>query len=179
MGQVHVALHDHSAAVLCFNELLAEAARSNLGPRRPAWATAHIQLAELEPETAEAHWRQAWSIDPQTAAESCLIQRRESSRVLETFQDAACKRPWDWYAQANYGLILMAMKRPAEAAVAFRAAFRLSPQRPALGLHWAMALYRDGKTQHSLEVLNDLDKTASGPLRRDIEALRRRITQDH
>ena len=58
------------------------------------------------------------------------MQHRQLSRVLETFQNAAGKRPWDWYAQANYGMILMEVNRPAEAAAAFRAASRLSPQRP-------------------------------------------------
>ena len=89
LGQVQMAMHDRAAAVRSLDELLDEAGRSNLWPRRQAWALAHVSLARLEPAAAEAHWRQAWSIDPQTAAESSLFERRELPRVLETFRDAA------------------------------------------------------------------------------------------
>jgi tetratricopeptide (TPR) repeat protein len=175
LGQIHSAMRDRPAAVRCLNGLLREAEHSNLMPRRQSWALAHILLAEFEPDKSPSHWRQAWSIDPQTAAESCLMQRRELPRVSETFRETAAKRRWDWYAQANYGMILMEMNRPADASAAFRAAYRLSPQRPVLGLHWAMALHRAGKTGEALKVLNQLDKEAPESFRQEIDALRRRI----
>jgi tetratricopeptide (TPR) repeat protein len=176
LGETEMSLKERTAAARCFEELIEEATRSNVHPRRRAWALAHVFLAELKPEASESHWQQAWSIDPQTAAEAAFIRHRQSDRVLETFQDAASNRPWDWYAQANYGMILMEMGRPGEAAAAFRRASRLSPERPALRLQLALALSRDGKKAEALRVLNDLEKATSGTFRREVDDLRRRIS---
>jgi cytochrome c-type biogenesis protein CcmH/NrfG/4-amino-4-deoxy-L-arabinose transferase-like glycosyltransferase len=177
LGETEMALRERTAAVQCFKELIEEATRSNVYPRRRAWVLAHVFLAELNPEASETHWQQAWSIDAQTAAEAAFIRRRQSDRVLQTFEDAAGKRPWDWYAQANYGMILMETGRPGDAAEAFRSASRLSPERPVLRLQLALALFRDGKKAEALQVLNNLEKATSGTFRREIDDLRRRINQ--
>jgi len=174
-AQLFLARRDPVAARATLHELLHESTQSNLWPRRQAWALTHILLADLEPSSAEAHWQEAWRIDPRTAAEAALMGRRELTRVLETFQAAADEQPWDWYAQANYGMILLELNRPAQAATAFREAARLSPQRQGLSFHLAVALFRAGEKDQALAILDDLDKTASGPLRQDIAALRARI----
>jgi cytochrome c-type biogenesis protein CcmH/NrfG len=181
LAQAHLILRERAAAVEYLNKLLDEAARSNFHPfpLRHTWALAHVLLAQLKPGDSEVHWKEAWAIDPAAAAEMSLMQGRDLPRVLETFEDAARKRPWDWYAHANYGTILMRMDRPSDAVAAFRAASRLSlqRQRPTLRYHLALALFRGGKSEESLWILNELARTTSGQLRKDVNALRTKITE--
>ena len=74
-------------------------------------------------------------------------------------------------------MILLELGRPLEAAAAFRAASRLSPSAPLYGSTWPWPCSAAAKPSRALQVLDDLEKTASGPLRQQIEALRRRINR--
>ena len=58
---------------------------------------------------------------------------------------------------------------------AFRAASRLSPERPTLRFHLAAALFRAGQAEQALRILAELDRTASGSFREEVETLRDRI----
>ena len=144
--------------------LLDLSSRRNLYVRRNVWAAAHIQLATLTPSDDREHWRQAWTIDPQTAAESAFLQQRDLPRVMETFRDLACKKPWDWYSQANYGLVLLAMGRPADAVEPLRQACRLD-SRPKMRFYLARALLASGQLQPARQILQELCRNLpAGPM---------------
>jgi len=175
-GQAHVALRDRDQAKQALESLVRLSETSNLWPKRAAWATAHIMLADLSPDPSRAHWDRAWSIDPRTAAEASFLRRRDLQRVLETFQAEAAEKTWDWYSQANFGLALLELGRAEEAASALRRAIRLDPKREALKYQLARALVRSGKTAEARALLDDVDRILPDcPLRRQVRELRGRV----
>ena len=177
LAQAHAAAGRTQQAKDNVRELLALAGKCNLWPRRGTWAAAYVLLGRLEPASAADHWRQAWRIDPRTAAEACFLQRRDLLRVLETFEAEARKRPWDWYSQANYGLILLTVSRPAEAEAPLRQAAGLAPERKRVRLQLARAVAGAGRTDEAVEMLGDLDEALpDGPLRREVRSLLRRLS---
>lgn len=159
--------------------ILSLAGTCNLQPKRVAWARAHLMLADLEPEAAREHWSRAWSIDPATAAEAAFLQDRDLSRVLSTFADLAGSEPWNWYAQANYGLALLAGGRAEQALPPLRRAAKLAPEgKEGVRLHLARALLAAGRRAESLHVLDGLvESLPDCRLRRQAEQMRRRVTR--
>jgi len=176
LGQTHLALHDGSRARERLHELLRLAESSNLWPKRAAWATAHLLLADLEPEAATVHREKAWSIDPRSAAEAAFLRHRDLPRVLKTFRAEANERFWDWYSQANYGMVLLELGRAREAATALHAAVRLAPERQAVRFHLARALWHANRKERALEILDELyEELPRCPLRDRVGKLRERI----
>ncbi len=176
MGQAHAASGDTPQARRVLEELVRLSDSSNLWPKRAAWAMAHVMLAELELSRTQAHWRQAWSIDRRTAAEMSFLKRRDLDRVLGTFRAEALEQRWNWYSQANYGLILLQLGRGDEATTAFLSAIRLAPERDTLKLHLARALLKSGKPAQAAAILDELDRTLpAGPLRHEARELHRQI----
>ena len=174
LGEAHLAAGRGDDAAEALHALLALEGTSNLWPKRAAWATAHVLLAKIEPASAAWHWQRAWAIDERTAAEASLLERKDLPRVLEAFRRQAERAPWDWYSQANHGLVLLLMDRPAEAVAPFRKAVRLAPQREPLRLHLARALLGAGRRGEALVLLDELYRCLpDGPLRRDVAVLRR------
>jgi len=173
LGQGYLSARQPARARKALTELLALAGKCNLWPKRGAWATAHVILAELEASSSQPHWREAWSIDARTAAEAAFLKRRELPRVLETFRAEAGKQPWDWYSQANYGMVLLEMGRAGEAEAPLRAAARLEPQREALRFDLARALLASGREAEARRLLDDLLRELPDcPLRRQVQGLR-------
>ena len=173
MGQGCLAAGRPAEARKALQELLDLAGRCNLWPKRDAWAQAHLMLAKLDPAAGEDHWRQAWRIHAPTAAEAAFLDGKDLPRVLEVFGTQARKSPWDWYAQANLGLVLLEMHRPADAVGPLRNAVRLAAGRGMVRFQLARALADTGKKDESLEILRRLSQDLSdGPLRRQVESLR-------
>jgi tetratricopeptide (TPR) repeat protein len=176
-GKAYLALGQPDQARQTLNDLIKLSKTSNLWPKRAAWATAHITLARLESAQAATHWRQAWKIDPRTAAEASFLQRRDLDRVLATFRDEATEKTWDWYAQANHGMALLELGRSSEAVTAFRAAVRLAPERDALRFHLARALLGADQRAEAAAVLDQLYQTLPDcSLRRRVAQARQQLT---
>ncbi len=174
-GQAHMASRDRDQARRALESLIRLSETSNLWPKRAAWATAHIMLADLSPNQSRAHWDRAWSIDPRTAAEASFLRRRDLQRVLETFRAEAAAKTWDWYSQANHGLVLLELGRADEAVSALRRAVRLDPTREALKYQLARALLESGKTAEARGLLDEVDRLLPDcPLRRQVRKLRGR-----
>ena len=176
LGQTYLASRRPAEAQEPLHELIALAETCNLQPKRAAWATAHVLLANLDRRAAEGHWARAWAVDARTAAEAAFVRRRDLKRVLSTFADEAARQPWDWYSQANYGMVLLEVHRPAKAAEAFATAARLAPEREALRLHRARALAAAG---HRAEATRRLEKLLAElppcPLRAEARRLRAQL----
>jgi tetratricopeptide (TPR) repeat protein len=171
-AEARLAAGDPQKARELLHQLLDLSKRSNLWPIRAKWAIAHIMLAGLEPAAAEGHWEQAWSIHPATAAEASFQRRENMTRVLETFRAEADSKPWDWYAQANYGLVLTETGQPAQALVPLRTAARLAPEKDGLQFQLARALMQSGNNREALTVLRKLhQRLPECPMRRDVRAL--------
>ena len=174
-AQAHVALGHRPAARQALGSLLRLADDSNLWPKRATWAKAHILLADIEPGQASAHWEKAWSIDRRTAAEASFLTRRDLPRALEAFQAEARKQPWDWYAHANCGTVLLALGRADDAVAAYRQAVRRAPDRGPLRFHLARALLRTGRRDEAARLLDQLhNELPPCPLRRAAGELRDR-----
>jgi tetratricopeptide (TPR) repeat protein len=134
-------------------------------------------LADLEPFAAEKHWNQAWSIHQTTAAEASFQRRKDMLQVLETFRIEAESKPWDWYAQANYGLVLLEIGRPRQALDPLRLAVKLAPEKDGIHFHLARAMAQGGMRNEALMILQRLlQQLPACTLRRDVEALRARLT---
>ncbi|UCG58740.1 MAG: tetratricopeptide repeat protein, partial [Phycisphaerales bacterium] len=177
-GQAYLQIGEMSKSRQTLQELLDLSAKMNLWPKRDAWATAHIVLGEIDPPAAKQHWDEAWSIDPRTTAEAAFLQRRELPRVLETFRAEAAEKPWDWYSQANLGMVLLESGSAAEAVQAFRNASRLAPDREGLEFQLARALLQAGEEQDALDILDRLARELPrGGLRDQVEATRRTIRE--
>jgi len=177
LAQAQLAVGKVDPARQNLEELLRVASTSNLMPRRSAWATAHIILADLDLSAARKHWEKAWSIDRRTTAEASFIRRREYGRVLETFRAVAREDFWNWYAHANYGMILLATDQPEKAVVAFGRAVKLAPQREPLRFHLARALLRAGRKEKALRLLDQLlDELSPCAFRDQVETMRAGIS---
>jgi tetratricopeptide (TPR) repeat protein len=176
LASAHLALGDADRARECLHRFLALGDVSNLWPKRSLWAQAHLLLASLEPSQAEKHWGEAWIIHGPTAAEASFLERREMPRVLETMRREAASRPWDWYAQGNFGLALLATGRAGDALQPLRRAVTLAPERDNLRFYLARALAQAGMKRDSLAILSHLvSKLPNTPLRRDAESLQRQL----
>lgn len=176
LAEARLAQGDAAHARELLEELLRLAETSNLWPRRAAWATAHVRLADLEAAEASDHWEKAWAIDPRTAAEAAFLHRRELSRALDVFLAEARKTPWDWYAHANCGTLLLELGRAREAAAAYRRAVRLAPEREALRFHLARALLLAGERDEAARLLDGLlGQLPPCPLRGQVEQLRGQV----
>lgn len=178
-GQTYLQSGNRTEAQKLLQDLLNLDEIMNLWPKRDTWATAHILLAQIEPEKASDHWEQAWSIDPRTTAEAAFTQSRELDRVLKTFQSEAAQKPWDWYSQANLGMILLKQERLLQAVESLKRATRLAPEKEGLSFQLACALYRSGQTQQALQILDRLagELPASGLLNQ-VNQMRYQIRAD-
>jgi tetratricopeptide (TPR) repeat protein len=175
-AQASVAARQPEAAGRYLHQFLNLADRSNLWPKRQEWATAHLLLADLEPAAAPEHWGQAWAIHAPTAAEMAFLRRRELPRVLKTFRQEAAAKPWDWYAQANYGLGLLETAHPAQAVVPLSRAAALAPDKDGIRLHLARALAQSGQTSKALPILDRLLKTLPpSPMRQAAQQLQAQL----
>ncbi|NQT54003.1 tetratricopeptide repeat protein, partial [bacterium] len=174
LAELHRATAAPGRARQALGELLRVAATSNLWPRRSAWATAHVHLADLDPATADAHWKQAWRIHPATAAEAAFLRRSQLPRALDTLRAEAADKPWDGYAQGNLGLALLDTGKAAEAIAPLRRAARLAPERHVLRIHLARALAQSGREREAAPILDRLlRELPPGPQRQQVERLRR------
>lgn len=175
-AQVYLATRNSHQAYKLLHQLLELANQCNLWPKRAEWATAHIILANLEPSAAEDHWEQAWSINPPTAAEASFLRRKDMPRVLKTFRAESQSKPWDWYAQANYGLVLLETGQADQALTPLRRAVKIAPEKEGIRFQLARALAETGNKNEALEILEKLLKILPGsPLRRDVKALYARL----
>ncbi len=171
LARAHAALGSAPRARRDIGELLRVAATSNLCPKRATLATAHILLADLDPARAARHWEKAWSLDPRTAAEAAFLKGRGLPRALEAFEADAREQPWDWYAHANCGSVLLSLGRAEEAAAAYRRAARLAPERSVLRYYLARALAEAGHDDEAAELLERLGRELPAcSLRRDVDA---------
>jgi len=179
LGQGYLAAGRPAEARKALQELLDLAGRCNLWPKRNAWARAHLMLAKLDPAAGPDHWRQAWRIDASTAAEGAFLERRELPRVLSVFRAEAREKPWDWYAQANLGLVLLERHRPADAVWPLRNAARLEPGRETVRFHLARALAGSGQTGEARRLLDELRRDLpEGALRQQVESLLSRLAPE-
>ena len=129
-------------------------------------------LADLEPSSAEEHWEQAWSIHPSTTAEVSFLRRKSMARVLSTFRSEAESKPWDWYAQANYGMVLLETGQAEQALSPLRRAVKLAPQKEGVRFQLARTLAKTGNKHEALNILEELLRTLPhSPLRRDVKTL--------
>lgn len=158
------------------HQLLDLATTSNLWPRRQSWAMAHLMLGDLEASRVAEHRAMAWAIDPPTSAEFFFLRREDMARVLETFQREAEDKPWDWYAQANYGLGLLEKGYPGQALGPLRRAAKLAPNKEGLRFELARALAATGKKDEALAVLARLLQTLPEcPLRLKVKSLQAQL----
>jgi tetratricopeptide (TPR) repeat protein len=158
-------------------QLVGLAPRRNLWPKRREWATAELLLADLEPSAREDHLGRAWSIHPATAAELSFMRGTDLPRVRATFRQEAEDRPWDWYAQANYGMVLLATGQALEARDTLRGAIALAPQKEVLRFNLARAEAQIGRHEQALSILGELLQTLpESRLRRDVHALHEELT---
>ena len=171
-AQVHLAAMNPQRARELLNHLLNLSKGSNLWPKRPEWATAHIILADIEPSNADEHWKQAWIIHPTTAAEVCFMQRKDMQRAVETFRSESENKPWDWYSQANYGMVLLENGNAAAAIAPLSRAVRLAPDKPGLRFHLARAFSGSGNKIKAINILEKLIKDLPDcALLRNVKAL--------
>ncbi len=176
LAQARLSTGDLISARGLLEKLVELSNRSNLWPVRAKWATACILLADLKPLSADALWKQAWSIHPTTAAEASFLRGRNMPLVLETFRRDAMDQPWDWYSQANYGMVLLTSGRATEAAGLLRRASRLAPEKERLRFQLARALTQSGDKAGATAIVEDLLRTLPyGKLRRDVEVLRMQL----
>lgn len=176
LARAQVAARNPQRARKLLNQVVNSSKDCNLWPRRAEWVTAHIMLADLEPSKAEEHWEQAWSIHPATAAEASFLRRKDMPRVLETFRLEAENKPWDWYAQANYGLALLETSRPGQAVIPLRLAAKLAPKKDVIHFQLARALAETGKKNEAVIILEKLlQALPNSVLRRDVKALHGRL----
>ena len=157
-AQAHLAVKNPQRARELLSHLLNLSKGSNLWPKRAEWATAHIMLANLEPSAAKEHWEQAWTIHPTTAAEACFMQRKDMQRVLEIFRSESKNKPWDWYSQANYGMVLLETGNAAGAIAPLSRAVKLAPDKPGIRFHLARALSGSGNKTKARTILEKLIK---------------------
>jgi tetratricopeptide (TPR) repeat protein len=159
-----------------FYRLINLSKKCNLWPKRSEWALSHSLLADLEPRLAAEHWEKAWLIHPPTAAEVSFRQRTNMPRVLQTFRTEAEKKPWDWYAQANYGLVLLETGESEQAAKYLRVASTQAPDKYGLRFQLARALAQSGMQNEAAGILKELlDKLPYDGLRRNVQALYNRL----
>lgn len=176
-AQGYIAVRNPQQAYKLLYQLLELANHSNLWPKRVEWATAHILLANLEPSAAENHWEQAWSIHPPTTAEASFLRRKDMPRVLKTFRAESQSKPWDWYAQANYGLVLLETGQAGQALTPLRRAAELAPDKDGIRFQLARALAETGSKNEALDILEKLlNRLPESPLHRDVNALYARLT---
>jgi tetratricopeptide (TPR) repeat protein len=172
-AQAHRALGKPQHARQLLNQLMGLSDSCNLWPKRAEWATSHILLAELESSGHDEHWERAWSVHPPTAAEASFLRRKDMSRVRATFRHEAETKPWDWYAQANYGLALLETGDLHEAIEPLRLAVELSPKKEVLRFQLARVLTATGGDDEALTILQDLiPLLPESPLLRDAIKLR-------
>ena len=177
LARAHLAEGNKDAARETLCRVTDAARRVNLHPQRSVWAQAHVMLADLEPMTSAQHWQDAWAIHAPSAAEACLLRRRDMVRVLETFSKHAADQPWNWYAQANYATALMAGGRTAEAIAPLRTAIDHAPGKAGLRLQYAHALAAVGHRMDAIRAIDELIKLRPpSPLRQQADALRARLT---
>jgi tetratricopeptide (TPR) repeat protein len=158
------------------HQFLDIATTSNLWPRRKEWALAHLILSDLEASRAVEHRARAWTIHPPTAAEFFFLRRQEMARVLETFRSEAKDKPWDWYAQANYGLSLLENGYAGHALAQLRRAAELAPDKEGLRFELARALAYTGKKDEALAILAKLLQTLPEcPLRMKVKSLQAQL----
>jgi len=180
IGQAYLQIGDLSQGRQMLQELLNLSGEINMWPKRAAWATSYILMAEIEPLQAEEHWEKAWSIDPSTTAEAAFIQHRELPRVLETFQAQAAEKPWDWYSRANLGMALMESGRADEAVEVFRKAAQLDPDREGIPFQLACALLQVGRKEDAAKILDRLaGELPPCGLRDQVNATRARIRREN
>lgn len=161
-------------------ELLAEADRSNLHPKRAVLAVAHLLLADLNPARAKDYRQRAWELDPATAAEADFLARRNLEHVARTFADLADAEPWNFYPRANLGLTLLQIGRTEEAVVALRCAAPLAPpvKRDGVRFHLARALWLAGQGNEARSLLGGLlRELPPGRLRDDVRRLRNDLSR--
>jgi tetratricopeptide (TPR) repeat protein len=176
-AQAHLAAGNPDSAGELLHHLLDLSKSSNLWPKRGEWVIAHVMLADLEPSASKEHWDRAWSIDPPTAAEASFQRRKDMPRVLEAFRVEAANKPWSWYAQANYGLVLIETGRASQALDPLGLATRLVPEKEGLRFQLARALAEAGMKNQALVVLKKLlHELPDCPLRRDVKALHARLS---
>ena len=180
IGQVYLQIGDLSQGRQMLQELLNLSGEINMWPKRAAWATSYILMAEIEPLQAEEHWEKAWSIDPGTTAEAAFLQHRELPRVLETFQAQATEKPWDWYSRANLGMALLESGRADEAVEVLNKAAQLGPEREGIPFQLARALLQTGKKEEALQILDRLaGELPPCGLRDQVNATRARIRREN
>lgn len=157
-SRAYLQIGDSSRGRQTLQELFILSGMINMWPKRAAWATAYILMAKIEPLKAEEHWEKAWSIDPRTAAEAAFLQHRELPRVLQTFKAEALKKPWDWYSQANLGMVLLQSDHADEAVELFGRAAQLAPGQKGIRFQLACALLQTGKKEEAIQTLERLSK---------------------
>jgi tetratricopeptide (TPR) repeat protein len=178
-AQTHLTTRNSRQARELLYQLLELAEYCNLWPKRAEWATAHILLANLEPSSAKEYWEQAWSIHPLTAAEASFLRRQSMPRVLSTFRSEVENKPWDWYAQANYGMALLETDQADQALIPLRLAVELAPGKEGLCFQLARALAETDNKHEALEILEKLLQTLpESPLRHEVKTLHARLTED-
>ena len=179
-GQLYLQIGDLSQARQTLHELLNLSGKINMWPKRAAWATAYILMAKIEPLEAEEHREKAWSIDPRTAAEAAFLQHRELTRVLKIFQAEALEKPWDWYSQANLGMVLMESGSADKAVEVFRKAAQLAPDREGIPFQLACALLQTGRKEDAVQILDRLaGELPHCGLRDQVNATRARIRREN
>ncbi|BBO68095.1 hypothetical protein DSCA_20250 [Desulfosarcina alkanivorans] len=175
-AQISLVNHNQQKAGAFLRRLIELSQDSNLWPKRAQWATAHIMLANLEPSEAGSHWKQAWLVDPVTAAEASFLARKDMSRVLQTFQTESESKPWDWYAQANYGMALIETRQVHQALAPLARASELAPQKTGLRFQLARAHHMAGNAREAKAILVELLQVLpKGPMRNHVAALYARL----
>ncbi len=175
-AQASLAAQARPEAQEFLEQLLALARQGNLWPRRREWTLAHLLLAELKPAAAGDLRERAWAIHPPTAAEYFFLRRQELPRVVAAFRQEAEARPWDWYAQANYGLALLSTGQPEDSLKPLGRAVRLAPEKDGLCFQWAQALAQAGRRDEARKTLDELlTRLPDGPLRRAAQQLKAKL----
>ncbi|MCF7855788.1 MAG: tetratricopeptide repeat protein [Candidatus Pacebacteria bacterium] len=145
----------------------------NLWPKRSTWARALFMLSELEEPLHQHELRQrAWAVDPHTMAEIALLWDRELERATDVFLETCDREPWNWYAQANLGMVYLQQGKAHAALPHFRKAVRLNPAKEGLQFQLARALVAAGEEEEAAKILADsMGRLPDCRLRDDVETL--------